>query len=197
MAELGEQMSKMKEDDVSLLKSPITYGNILGAKEQLGKDTVTPEDAALMQSAEARTFGQTQKDGAASVMQAAAQENVKAGFIKEGDHSRVAEQGVIAQEILVPGTYIHHALFLLETPTYFENSCHFELSFLHFNHHCRFLLECQNREMNLMLRVQPFSNPFQTLMNPGLPDNLDSSAVGLRRKCSSDRSSSEGLFIVL
>ncbi|KAG0564876.1 hypothetical protein KC19_8G146900 [Ceratodon purpureus] len=100
----AEQMSKMSED-VSLLKSPVTYGNILGAKEKLGSDVVMPEDAALMQSAEARTFGQTQ-DGAGSVMQAAAEENVKAGFVKKGDHSEVAEEGVIAQEILVPGAEI-------------------------------------------------------------------------------------------
>lgn len=100
-------MSKMREDSQteSLLKSPITYGDILGAKEKLAGDTVMPEDAALMQSAEAHTFGHTKKDGAASVMQAAAQENVNAGFanVKEGDHSQVAEEGVIAEEILLPG----------------------------------------------------------------------------------------------
>lgn len=105
----GEQASKTAEqasktaEDASGLKSPVTYGNILGAREKLGTEPVTPEDAALMQSAEARTFGQTRKDGAASVMQAAAEENVKAGFVKEGEHSEVAEEGVVAQEILIPG----------------------------------------------------------------------------------------------
>jgi len=102
----GEQVSKTREDDVSQLESPITYGNILGAKDKLGSEAVLPEDAALMQSAEARTFGHTKKDGAASVMQAAAQENVKAGLVKDGDHSEVAEEGVVAQEILVPGIEI-------------------------------------------------------------------------------------------
>jgi hypothetical protein len=101
----GEHVSKMNED-VSLLKSPITYGDILGAQDKLGTDTVVPEDAALMQSAETRTFGHTRKEGAASVMQAAAQENVNAGFVKEGDHSQVAEEGVMAQEILIPGAEI-------------------------------------------------------------------------------------------
>ena len=98
-----EQMSKMSED-TSLLKSPITYGDILGAQDSLGQDAVTPEDAALMQSAETRVFGQTQKEGAASVMQAAAEENVKADFVAKDDHSQVAEEGVMAQEIQVPGT---------------------------------------------------------------------------------------------
>jgi hypothetical protein len=65
-----------------------------------------PEDAALMQSAEARTYGQTYKDGAAAVMQAAAEENVKAGFVKRDEHSGVAEKGVIVQEVLVPGAAI-------------------------------------------------------------------------------------------
>ncbi|KAG0615805.1 hypothetical protein M758_5G068000 [Ceratodon purpureus] len=107
MAVVGdlEQMSKMGED-VSLLERPITYGDILGAGGQLGKNAVTPEDAALMQSAEARTYGKTHKDGAAAVMQAAAEENVKAGFVKRDDHSQVAEEGVVAQEILVPGAAI-------------------------------------------------------------------------------------------
>jgi hypothetical protein len=100
-----EQMSKANED-VSLLKSPITYRDILGAGGKLGFDPVTPEDAALMQSAETRTYGKTQKDGAASVMQAAAEENVKAGFVQKSDHSQVAEEGVAAQKILLPGAAI-------------------------------------------------------------------------------------------
>lgn len=104
MAVSGEQMRKM-EEDASHLKRPITYGDILGARGQLGGTAVMPEEAALMASAEARTFGQTQKDGAAAVMQAAAEKNVKAGFVKRADHSLVAEEGVVAQEILVPGTY--------------------------------------------------------------------------------------------
>jgi hypothetical protein len=61
----------------------VTYGDVLGATDKLGSDPVMPEDAALMQSAEARTFGKTRKDGTAPVMQAATEENVKAGFVKE------------------------------------------------------------------------------------------------------------------
>lgn len=102
-----EQMSKANED-VSLLKSPITYRDIVGAEGKLGSDPVTPEDAALMQSAETRTYGKTQKDGAASVMQAAAEENVKAGFVQKSDHSQVAEEGVAAQKILLPGIITKH-----------------------------------------------------------------------------------------
>lgn len=109
MAVSREQMSKMEEDArPSLLKQPVTYGDILGVRGQLGLNAVTPEDAALMQSAESRTFGRTQRDGAAAVMQAAAEENVKAGFVKRGDHSRVAEEGMVAQEILVPGAVPCH-----------------------------------------------------------------------------------------
>ena len=103
--ERHEQMSKM-EEDVSLLKGPITYEDILGAGGLLGRNVVMPEDAALMQSAETKTYGKTRKGGAAAMMQAAAEENVKAGFVKKDDHSQVAEEGVVAQEILLPGMYI-------------------------------------------------------------------------------------------
>lgn len=102
-----EQVSKMENDDrASLLDRPITYHDILGARGELGVSKVTPEDSALMQSAEARTFGKTPKDGAAATMQAAAEENVKAGFVKRGEHSQVAEEGVAVQEILIPGAAI-------------------------------------------------------------------------------------------
>jgi hypothetical protein len=39
-------------------------------------------------------------------MQAAAEENVKAGFVQKSDHSQVAEEGVAAQKILLPGAAI-------------------------------------------------------------------------------------------
>lgn len=106
-------MSKMGED-VSLLKRPITYGGILGAGGQLGKNAVTPEDAAFMQCVEAQTCRQTQKDGAAAATQAAAQENVKAGFVEKDAHSLVAEEGVLVQEILVPGVHVCLCVFLID-----------------------------------------------------------------------------------
>lgn len=123
-------MSKMNED-ASLLQKPITYGNIFGAVGKLGSDSVLPEDAALMQSAEARTFGQTQKDGAASVMQAAAELNVKAGFVEKDAHSQVAEKGVMAQEILVPGMYnyfhdnVIDLVYAIRLRVCFLNHCNF------------------------------------------------------------------------
>ena len=46
-------------------------------------------------------IGKTRKDGAAPVMQAAAEENVKASFVKEADHSQVAEEGVMDLQILL------------------------------------------------------------------------------------------------
>jgi hypothetical protein len=81
----------------------VTYGDVLGATDKLGSDPVMPEDAALMQSTEARTFEKTRKDGAAPVMQAAAEENVKAGFVKEKQSAefepevrvQLADEGVV------------------------------------------------------------------------------------------------------
>lgn len=81
--------------------------------------------------AEARTFGQTQKDGAASVMQAAAELNVKAGFVEKDAHSQVAEKGVMAQEILVPGMYnyfhdnVIDLVYAIRLRVCFLNHCNF------------------------------------------------------------------------
>ena len=109
-----EQMSKMSEDRTKGLQTPITYGNALGAQGKLSDEPITLEDASLMQSAEARTFGHTEKEGAASIMQAAAQENISRGLVEKDAHSVAAEEGVVAQRIMVPGMiwqrFVGHAL---------------------------------------------------------------------------------------
>jgi hypothetical protein len=89
----------------------VTYGDVLGATDKLGSDPVMPEDAALMQSAKARTFGKTRKDGAAPVMQAAAEENGKARFVKEKQSAesepelrvQLADEGVVQRGLLTRG----------------------------------------------------------------------------------------------
>ena len=103
MSTAMEQVSKMSEDRMKGLQTPVTYGNALGAQGNLTNEPITLEDASLMQSAEARTFGQTEKEGAASIMQAAAQENIRRGLVKEDAHSAAAEEGVVAERIMVPG----------------------------------------------------------------------------------------------
>lgn len=95
-----EQISKAGQD---ALERPVTYGDVFGAPGPIRKEPITPEDAGLMQSAETLTLGKTQKDGAASVMQAAAEENVKAGLLNKETHSAVAEEGVAVVETIIPG----------------------------------------------------------------------------------------------
>ena len=46
----------------------LTYGIVFGVCGEVAEHPITPKDAALMQSAEAHTFGRNQKGGAASVM---------------------------------------------------------------------------------------------------------------------------------
>jgi hypothetical protein len=71
------------------LTKPVTYSDVFGASGKIGEEAVTNEDAALMQSAETVTLGKTQKGGAASAMQAAAQLNVSEGLVDKDAHSSV------------------------------------------------------------------------------------------------------------
>ncbi|OVA05444.1 Seed maturation protein [Macleaya cordata] len=53
-------------------KEPIKYGDLFPVSGELATKPVAPQDAALMQTAENLVLGQTQKGGAAAVMQSAA-----------------------------------------------------------------------------------------------------------------------------
>ncbi|EFJ27387.1 hypothetical protein SELMODRAFT_172144 [Selaginella moellendorffii] len=88
------------------MQRPVTYGDIFNVSGEMGKQAITSEDAALMQSAETQAFGQTQKHGAASLMQAAADHNVKTGALSADAHSPVADIGVTVRETVVPGAAI-------------------------------------------------------------------------------------------
>lgn len=86
------------------MERPITYGDVfLNAPRDLAGQVVTPEDAALMQSAEALATGHTLKHGAASAMQSAAAKNIQHGFVDKDTHSEVAEMGVTVVETVMPG----------------------------------------------------------------------------------------------
>ncbi|GLJ12174.1 hypothetical protein SUGI_0186000 [Cryptomeria japonica] len=75
----------------------ITYGDVFKAREDLAKQPVTPGDAALMQSAETRALGQTQKGGVA------AQANERAGVVAKDDDTIAAAEGMTVTETVVPG----------------------------------------------------------------------------------------------
>lgn len=104
----GELVQQEEQEQEQVRKqtpaSPITYGDVFpAAVQEVAEEVITPEDASLMQTAEAMAFGQTVKGGAASMMQSAAAKNVQAGFIEKDAHSKVAEYGLSVSETSVPG----------------------------------------------------------------------------------------------
>lgn len=82
----------------------ITYGDLFNVSGGLAAQPITPQDAALMQSAETRALGHTQKEGVAAVMQSAADLNERAGLVdsRAGD-TPVGEEGVTVAEAQLPG----------------------------------------------------------------------------------------------
>ncbi|KAH9320750.1 hypothetical protein KI387_015389, partial [Taxus chinensis] len=89
-------------------EAPITYGDVFHVTGNLAAQLITRGDAALMQSAETRALGQTQKGGVASVMQAAARANERAGVVVDGvdDATLAAAQGMAVTETFVPGKVV-------------------------------------------------------------------------------------------
>ncbi|KAG8370212.1 hypothetical protein BUALT_Bualt14G0093600 [Buddleja alternifolia] len=88
-------------------EEPIKYGDVFQVSGELAEKPVAPEDAAMMQAAETSVLGQTQKGGAAAVMQAAATRNEMAGLLGHRDVTDVAEQGgVVVTETDLPGTRV-------------------------------------------------------------------------------------------
>lgn len=86
---------------------PIKYGDVFNLSGELADKPIAPQDAAMMQAAETRVFGQTQKDGTAAAMQAAATINVRAGLVDHSDVTDVAgQEGVTVAETALPGTRI-------------------------------------------------------------------------------------------
>ncbi|AES66601.1 seed maturation protein [Medicago truncatula] len=80
-------------------QEPIKYGDVFNVSGELSSQPIAPRDAATMQSAEYRTFGQTRKDGPASLMTSAAQKNEDAGFIKHNTATNIARnEGVAVSE---------------------------------------------------------------------------------------------------
>nr|WIW57664.1 seed maturation protein SMP2 [Pinus tabuliformis] len=89
------------------LPEPITYGDIFDVSGSLAAQAITPQDAALMQSAETRALGKTLNLGAAAVMQAAAEMNESAGLVNSrAEDSGVGEQSVTVAEAQLPGVNV-------------------------------------------------------------------------------------------
>ena len=75
-------------------QEPVKYGDIFQVSGDPA-EPVAPHDAALMQSAETRVLGQTQKGGPAAAMQAAATFNERAGLVSHTEVTEVAGQRAV------------------------------------------------------------------------------------------------------
>ncbi|KAJ0982282.1 hypothetical protein J5N97_010537 [Dioscorea zingiberensis] len=83
---------------------PITYGDVFEVSGDLASQPISPQDAAMMESAETCIMGQTMQGGPTAVMQAAANWNEQVGFLGHYDTSReLSEQGVSVAETDLPG----------------------------------------------------------------------------------------------
>ncbi|KAK9059855.1 hypothetical protein SSX86_020559 [Deinandra increscens subsp. villosa] len=87
-------------------KEPIKYGDVFPVSGELATKPVAPQDAAMMQAAEATVFGRTQKGGTAAAMQAAATINERAGFVGHGDVTVTGDQGVTVTATELPGASV-------------------------------------------------------------------------------------------
>lgn len=88
-------------------QQPIKYGDVFNVSGDLADQPIAPQDAALMQTAEAAVLGQTQKAGAAATMLSAAAINERAGLVAHDEVTDAArEGGVTVSETQLPGTRV-------------------------------------------------------------------------------------------
>ncbi|KAL1543257.1 late embryogenesis abundant protein D-34-like [Salvia divinorum] len=88
-------------------QQPIKYGDVFNVTGDLADQPIAPQDAAMMQAAEATVFGQTQIAGPAAAMQAAATINERAGLVGPEDATEAArERGVTVVETESQGTRV-------------------------------------------------------------------------------------------
>ncbi|CAN6439751.1 unnamed protein product [Victoria cruziana] len=86
-----------------LRTEPIKYGDVFDVSGGLADQPVAPRDAAMMQSAENMTLGQSPKEGAAATMQSAARRNENAGLVGHDRRSPAAREGITVTERDTPG----------------------------------------------------------------------------------------------
>ncbi|NP_001292935.1 late embryogenesis abundant protein D-34-like [Jatropha curcas] len=88
-------------------QEPIKYGDVFNVGGDVASQPIAPVDAANMQSAESQVLGEPQRGGPASVMQSAANVNVRTGAVERDDVSDVVrEQGINVAEIDIGGTRV-------------------------------------------------------------------------------------------
>ncbi|KAK4355516.1 hypothetical protein RND71_024487 [Anisodus tanguticus] len=88
-------------------EKPVKYGDVFDVSSELGSQTIVPQDAAIMQSAESAALGHVPRGGPASLMQSAASRNERIGVVAADDMTDVAKyEGVTVSQVEVGGTRI-------------------------------------------------------------------------------------------
>ena len=77
-------------------QEPIKYGDVFPVTGELAGKPIAPGDAAMMQAAETRVLGQTQRGGPAAAMQSAVTINERAGLASHTDVTDVAGHGGVS-----------------------------------------------------------------------------------------------------
>ncbi|KAJ8543157.1 hypothetical protein K7X08_005680 [Anisodus acutangulus] len=88
-------------------EKPVKYGDVFDVSSELGSQTIVPQDAAIMQSAESAALGHVPRGGPASLMQSAASQNERICVVAADDMTDVARyDGVTVSQVEVGGTRI-------------------------------------------------------------------------------------------
>lgn len=83
---------------------PIKYGDVFKVSGELASEPVAPQDAAILQAAEAVALGNTPMGAAAALVQSAADLNEQRGVVGHGDMTAVVrDRGVTISEAEVGG----------------------------------------------------------------------------------------------
>lgn len=104
---MSQQQPRRPQETQRRQQEPIKYGDVFQVSGDLAGQPITPQDAAMMQTAEASVFGQVTSGGPAAAMQAAAAMNERAGVVGRDDATDVArDRGVAVSASEYPGTWV-------------------------------------------------------------------------------------------
>jgi hypothetical protein len=98
-----EQPRKPQADD----DSAVNYGDVFAVSGEIASKPVAPRDAVAIQSAENQVLGQTQRGSPTSIMQSAADHNLKSGAVEKYQVTDVVQnEGVTVAEGFIDGSRV-------------------------------------------------------------------------------------------
>ncbi|KAI8566266.1 hypothetical protein RHMOL_Rhmol02G0026700 [Rhododendron molle] len=103
---MSQQQPRQPQETQRRQQEPIKYGDVFQVSGDLAGQPITPQDAAMMQTAEASVFGQVPSGGPVAAMQAAAAMNeIRAVVVGRDDVTDVARD-VAVSATEYPGTWV-------------------------------------------------------------------------------------------